>query len=173
MLTNCLIGLGFASLLSSHALAQTGRIAHFSHGGSAATLGAAQQAADNFGDPPTYFIADSIRYLSPTTALGYGHWSWRRAGNTDTMHLPQAMSKPAAARYWQQLFVNAKLTGFDSPNPTNAPPAKRFKRRPKRAAVLRQPARPVASLGFGFGLALLVSAGWLLAGKKPTRPQLT
>ncbi len=147
------------------AAAQTGRIAHFSHGGSAATLWARAQAADNFGEPQVYFIAsDSIRYLSPRTALGYGHWSWeRRIGNTDTMWLPAAMSRPAAARYWHQLFGKARLIGFDS---AAGPP-----QRSKRSAL-----GPELPTGPGTGLALLVlaalaGAGWLLAGK--SAPPLT
>lgn len=154
------------------AAAQTGRIAHFSHSGSAATLGARAQADDNFGEPHVYFIAsDSIRYLSPRTALGYGHWSWeRRIGNTDTMWLPTTMSRSAAARYWHQLFVKAKLIGFDSA----ASPA-RQPQPSKRSAL--GPGLPTGRAGGpGTGLALLAlaalaGAGWLLASK-PT-PLLT
>ena len=156
------------------ALAQTGRIAHFSHGGSLATLAAAEKAADNFGNPPPYFLADSVRYLSETRVVQYGKWYWvNRKEKTDTLRLPQKMLAAEAARYVQHsydvrwVYGRPKvLVGFDST--TKVPAAQPSKSKRKATANWLLPVPPA-----GPGLALLVlaglaGAGWLLVGPRPS-----
>lgn len=62
-----------ASALAFSSAAQTGRIAHFSHGGSAAVLTTSAKA-DNFGVVPTIFEPDSARLLSKHKVIFYGRW---------------------------------------------------------------------------------------------------
>jgi hypothetical protein len=175
MRTNRLITLCCAALLGGSAplpaLAQTGRIAHFSHGGSAATLAAEEAAADNFGDPMPYFAPDSVRYLSGKMAVAYGRWQFahRPASTTDTIRFPEEYSRRQAAVYARQLYARAKLIGFDSvsspgkisPLPKPLPPDKRK----KKAAGATSPAS--SGLRLGSLVVALAAVGWLLGGKKP------
>lgn len=52
--------------------AQTGRIAHFSHGGSTETLAIGIAAADNFGYP-VRFVLQEVRRISDSTAVRRGY----------------------------------------------------------------------------------------------------
>ncbi len=171
----CLIG-GLLSWLP--ATAQTGRIAHFSHGGSAATLAAKQAAADNFGEPMPYFVPDSVRYLSGKMALSYGKWHWGGNGSTtDTLKFPEKYSPQQAAKYTRQLYTRAKLIGFDSvDNSHKTAPAveKPVKSKHKKKAASTNTALPSHSAGFSLGALVilgLAGVGWVFGGKNQPASQ--
>jgi hypothetical protein len=171
MLTNRLITLGFTAFLGSSALlpvlAQTGRIAHFSHGGSAATLVAEEAAADNFGDPMPYFAPDSVRFLSGKTAVAYGRWqfAYRPTVTTDTIRFPEEYSRRQAAVYTRQLYTRARLVGFDSVRgPGEARPLPPSGKHEKKSATRKSPMS--SGLGLGTLVVALAAVGWLLGGNK-------
>ena len=165
-------------------LAQTGRIAHFSHGGSLATLAQEGAAADNFGTPTAYFEVDSVRYLSEDAVMGYGRWRWTgRKETTYTLRLPKKMSAALAARYvrkndlewhWSSSAVakrGMKLLGFDStrlarPEGLPGQPAGEGQRRRRKASLSVLLVQPPAGSGLAALLLLgLAGAGWRLAGQ--------
>ena len=160
------------------AVAQTGRIAHFSHGGSTATLVAEQAAADNFGEPMPYFVPDSVRFLSGKMALSYGKWHWGGNGSTtDTLRFPEKYSPQQAATYTRQLYTRAKLIGFDSVGSSRkaAPMVERpVKAKHKKRAARTNTALPASSAGLSLGALVILgvaSVGWLLGGKKQPASQ--
>lgn len=181
MLAKYFIGLCLAGCLGGGALpaaqAQTGRITHYSHGGSAATLAAIEEAADNFGGPYYLFRADSVRYLSDRKLVQYGKWNTaRRKETTDTLQLPKKMSAAEAARYLR--FSNAvewadescmRLVGFDSTSKGHSGQRVRpTKIKRKAAATYWLPSLPPNGPGLALlTLAGLAGAGWLLAGPRP------
>jgi hypothetical protein len=158
--------LGSSALLP--ALAQTGRITHFSHGGSVATLVAEEAAADNFGDPMPYFLPDSVRFLSGKMAVAYGKWqfAYRPAVTTDTIKFPEKYSRRQAAVYTRQLYTRARLVGFDSVRgPGEARPLPPPGKRKKKSATRKAPMS--SGPGMGTLVVALAAVGWLLGGNKP------
>lgn len=163
------------------AAAQTGRIAHYSHGGSPATLAAAV-AADNFGLPPDRRegIADSMVYLNDSVATCYSRYrsvSWR-ASDAELKKAPwQSYNNPVqyfSGRYepqkWreavqalQQQHPKAKLLGFDKQLTTKG-------HKQKKSASQSQ-AFPQRPFQYSFwrgvaGVAGLGAVGWLLGRKR-------
>jgi hypothetical protein len=158
--------------------AQTGRIAYFSHGGSAATLAAAE-AADNFGLPGnrSEHITDSLVYLNDSLALSYGRFRVARWQEGEEA-LKKAKWQPnnGQIQYYSQAYhpqrweeavqdlrrqnPQAKLIGFD----------KQLKKpvRKKPTSQLSFPKRPFQ---YSFwravtGVAGLGAVGWLLGRKR-------
>jgi len=163
------------------AAAQTGRIAHFSHGGSAATLAAAE-AADNFGLPTSRdeYVTDSLVYLNDSMATRYGRYRSVRWGASDAelqkkpwqlsnnpVHYFSGRYEPqkwqAAVQALQQEQPKAKLLGFDKQ-------LKAKGRKQKKSASQSQvlPKRPFQySFWRGVaGVAGLGAVGWLLGRKR-------
>ena len=160
------------------AQAQTARIAHLSHSGSLATL-AVEEAADNFGLPPTRFFADTIVATSDTTAVAHGRLSrWntkdgsrstrtinygKQAYQQSTAIGPQ--SRGTAVRLLQQRYPGAKLVGFDTlvkPTPAPVLPVEKQKRKRKRmeSALLDVgPPAPPQHPGVWLALAAIVALG--------------
>ena len=175
------------------ATAQTGRIAHFSHGGSLAALATAE-VADNLGIPYREPVvkADTVIATSDTTAVVHGtatdsdnirrrttrpiYYGWPYYQRIDTTG-PQ--SKAAAVRLLQQRYPDAKLIGFDTlAKPPAAPAVEVKKRKVKRkqkaaGAFFAPPAHPGVWLAVATMLGL-AGAGFLLGDKpRPTAPSLT
>ena len=164
--------LPLALLLSATApaAAQTARIVHLSHGGSLATLDA---AADNFGVVGPYFVADSVRLLTDTTALEYGKWAGYRAKAGQKTRTIQFASRRAV--YLQDLRYRqppVKVVGDTSAFPHKAvkrPFIKASNKPRRKAAALAPlpaaPGGPAAPSGLLLvaGVLLLAGAGWLLA----------
>ncbi|MDO7847996.1 hypothetical protein Q5H92_16645 [Hymenobacter sp. M29] len=168
--------------------AQTARMAHFSHSGSAATL-ATEEGADNFGIPSPYFNADSIRLLSDTVALAYGKWvdfqfhdnsaasKAYYSRKTDTLRLGHYdfKNRGEIVRYYRRYHPEIKLIDFDTTQvPVNAlPPAKvkqKTKRRKAGAFIIPTiPARPDGVTLAVAGILALSGAGWLLGERRPTQ----
>ena len=162
------------------AAAQTGRIAHFSHGGSVATLPAGV-AGDNFGLPSRKeeYATDSLVYLNDSMAVSYGRYRsvpWRAS----TAELNKAAWQPynnpiqyysgqyerqkwqEALQALQQQHPQAKQIGFD----------KQLKTRSRRKSSSRSQVFPRRPFQYSFwreaaGVAGLGVVGWLL-GKKRT-----
>lgn len=191
MKTTCLQALlvaGCLGLASLTAQGQTARIAHFSHGGSVATL-AELEAADNFGLPPTRFIADTIVATSDTTAVAYGRTSrWgddqKAVRNTRTINYGKYAYQQAAAtgpqsrgmavRLLQQRYPKATLVGFDTLAKPAALPLNKQKKRKRKAQegavfLLTPPAEPPQHLGVWLALATIIGLGaaGLLLHDKP------
>jgi len=162
------------------AVAQTARIAHLSHGGSAETW---EVAADNFGELAPVFEVDSIRFLSDTTTLEYGSWQGRHNTRTDKTTTYQFNS-----RLWGDNHVSAKsyveqsrryrpqikIVGYDTlpPAPKPAPVLKKQKTKRKKAAFLPPAPAPPRHPGAGLVVVTLLvcaGAGWLLGGRRPAR----
>lgn len=164
-------------------LAQTSRIAHFSHSGSTETLGA-DEATDNFGGPPlsrtplsppeSAFIYDSIRLTSDSTALEYGKW---RAGyhNPEQVRSRRLVFKATTkdkremVQYYHEHHPQVKLIGFDTTDiPARGVPhvrTKRLKKQIKSAVPSSIPMVPPQHPGVLLAVALIVglgSLGWLL-----------
>ncbi len=167
----------------SPTLAQTARIAHFSHSGSVSTLGS-NAKADNFGIPYPHFVEDSLRLTSDTTALAYGQW--RVYANSDDKKYKEKTrvvgfgrgyskkDRRELVRYYQQYHPNVKLIGFDSTAaPATVPPMpvklKSKNKRRKAAGNVMIPAVPPHSTDVWWGTALLLGlagAGWLLGERR-------
>ncbi|MDO7877490.1 hypothetical protein Q5H93_22315 [Hymenobacter sp. ASUV-10] len=168
------------ALLTSVAPAQTARIAHLSHSGSLTALDA---AADNFGTRPMppYFVADSVRLLSDTTAIQYGHWSRaskeRSEEKTHIVRLATAddqglATKRSTVNYYQRYRPEVKLIGFDSTTKPAAPAPVLKKQKARRKKAALYPAVPAPPQHPGVGLAvaailLFAGAGWLLGERRP------
>ncbi|MBO2008246.1 hypothetical protein [Hymenobacter negativus] len=165
--------------------AQTARIAHFSHSGSAATLDA---AVDNFGTPPSHFVADSIEILSDSTAREYGKWMGYHssAEKTNIVQFAYPRRNPAYGKsvkdyiagqqkYRPQVKVIKHDTVTAATKPGSEIPApKKQKTKRKKSAFL--PATPAPPQHPGVALAVaailvLTGAGWLLGERRPAQPQ--
>ncbi len=177
--------LSAAALLGGYstlpARAQTARIAHFSHGGSAGTL-ADEAEADNFGTPPAYFAVDSIRLISDTSALEYGKWHGYHAAGKATVQTQVFSSRRAEGRTSAKAYIaqstqyrpHIKVVGYDTlakvtPPTGSAPEVKKPKARRKKSAAL--PAWPEPPQHPGVLLAVVViigmgTAGWLLGAPR-------
>lgn len=178
------------------AAAQTARIAHASHGGRPETL-VADAAADNFGILQPYFVADSIRFLTDTTALEYGKWEGHRvpekktgekiravqfSGRKLTAEVSGFYSRAEYLAWRQHARHPVKLVGSDTTMDKNKvgqlQPVElkaKEKHRRKRAALTPPPAAPggpplPGSLLLAAGVLLLAGAGWLLAAAPDKRP---
>jgi hypothetical protein len=164
------------------AAAQTGRIAHLSHGGSPATLAAAV-AADNFGIPTTRseHAADSLVCLNDSMAMSYGRYrsvpyhaseaelqkaSWRPSSYQmqyySGRYEPQKWQE--AVQYLQQRNKEARLVGFDKQLKTrgrkqrkSASQSQSFPKRPFQYSLWRA----------AVGVAGLGAVSWLLGRKRP------
>lgn len=172
------------------AAAQTARIAHFSHGGSLATLDAAA-AADNFGiiRIPSHFVTDSVRFLSDTTSLEYGKWTggyYDKENSSDKDRTVQFAGKRvdklrmfSRAKYLEslrRLEQPVKVVGDTMLDASKATKHQLFKtkHRRKESALAPMPTVPggpavPGGLLLGAGVLLLAGAGWLLtaADKRP------
>lgn len=175
LLVGCVLG-----STASPAAGQTGRIAHFSHGGSAVGLGGEAAAADNFGIIPmplrVEWKADTVSYLSDSVAIHSGlSRTYYRSGEPQTdwhrrpVEIPYAGNKKLLAapnREWATLdslhkwYPKAVFIGFNKPK--KAGPKKpsgqmhAFPKRPFQYSYWRELA----------GAAGLGVVGWLL-GRKP------
>lgn len=169
---------------------QTGRIAHFSHGGSVTALAAREKVEDNFGIiPKPVPRTDSVRYISATAVVLYSHritmsqpalygqqsTKSKSVVTTDTLALPEPMTAANAVRYLRENryllrhdAMPVKYIGFDSINepvklevPIQKPARKR---KASRAGLL-----PTWPTGRGGAALLLLAAltcvSWFLAGK--------
>ncbi|GAA4364559.1 hypothetical protein GCM10023185_34170 [Hymenobacter saemangeumensis] len=158
--------------LLAPAAAQTARIAHLSHGGSAETLDA---AADNFGLGDAVFFVDSIRLLSDTTALEFGSWqgvmikkeqSKERVRTLKFSSRQVGHSQVSAKSYVEQtarFHPKLKILAYD----TLPPVLKKQKAKRKKSAYLPAVPTPPQHPGLGLGVAVLLTlagAGWLLGG---------
>ena len=167
-----------ASSLVLSSLAQTGRIAHLSHGGSAATLAAAEKSADNFGQLMPYFEIDSILYVSDSTVLKYGKWRYcsdcKGRKNPLVGVLNPKRNAATAARYFKQSYYHKtpKLVGFDS----LASPVNQGQRKPKSGSSEQPAGRtqtfPKRPFQYSYwrglaGVVALGAVGWLLGKKRP------
>ena len=161
LITICLVGLlgGGAGLPAG---AQTGRIAHFSHSGGAATLAAAESGADNFG------LWEEYRYTKVTwvndsmvLAEGQRRWPgqpWKPAKIQQMVDLPASPAK-AMAQLRKQ-FPEATFVGFENMGTDKSKP-----RRKKAVSVsVGVPHLPGGGLPV-FLVLILTGMGWLLANK--------
>lgn len=167
----------FASGLAFSGAAQTGRIAHFSHGGSAATLAAQEEGKDNFGELMPYFETDSIRYLSDSTFLKYGKWRYcsdcKGRKNPLMGVLKPKRNAAEAARYFKQSYYHEtpKLVGFDSlTSPVNQG-RRKLKSGSSGKPAGRSQAFPKRPFQYSYwralaGAAALGAVGWLLGKKR-------
>ncbi|MFD2718631.1 hypothetical protein ACFST9_07880 [Hymenobacter monticola] len=170
-----LIGGGLATLPTA---AQTARIAHFSHSGNAAALDA---AADNFGRPYPYFLADSVRLLSDTTAVEYGKWNGSES--KEKTHLVEfhrradAYAKHGVVRRYQaQRGLRARIIPFDSTfwsakEASTTPTKRKQKTKHKKSAFLpttvpAPPQHPGVALAIA-AILVLAGASWLLGERNP------
>lgn len=172
MTTSCfrLLLLGLLVGLFQPARAQTARIAHFSHGGSGATL-VADEALDNFGlhteERPEKFtrLNDSIAQVEGQQRVNNGPWQplkWQQQYHS-------AHDAETAAQAVEQLrkqYPDAKFVGFE-PKPGG---------KHKKSAIV--PVGPATSPPHDPGPALAVAlilalsgAGWLLGERRPAHPQ--
>ena len=171
-----------ASLSLPTAHAQTGRIAHFSHGGSVAALAG---AADNFGNPALVHVEwklDTLTYLNDSIAVHRGQarsWisstseasaTWHREvqGHQYKSYLyPDEPKAPAAIiERLHQRFPQATFIGFHK-----LMKAKLTRPAPRRPSNRSQsfPLRPF-QYSFWRGLcsvAAIGAVGWLLGKKRP------
>ncbi len=166
---------------SRPAAAQTGRIAHYSHGGGAATLRAAV-AADNFGLPPrrSEEMTDSLVYLNDSLAMTYRRYRsvpWRSSAEELKKAAWQSVSYQVqyfwgryepqkwqeAVRALQQEQPQAKLVGFDKQPKTRG--------RKQRKPTSQSQAFPQRPFQYSFwrgvaGVAGLGAVGWLLGRQR-------
>jgi len=161
------------------ATAQTGRIAHFSHGGSPATLAAAV-ATDNFGlaRHRSELIIDSLVCLNDSVATRYGRFRsvlWG-AGEEALKKAPwqrqeeqiQYYSRAYNPQPWEEVVQDlrrqhpeAKLVGFK----------KQLKKQRRKKSTSQSRAFPQRPFQYSFwrgvaGVAGLGAVGWLLGRKR-------
>ena len=164
----------FASLLGSPALAQTGRIAHLSHGGGTATLVTAERA-DNFGIPPTEYKYERVTRLNDSMMLvegqqrGYGSQRpWQPVQWQQQFHWAgQPERSQQMLGYLRKQYAEAQLVGFDT---TATSPLRRKK---SGTTLITQPPGSTRLPGSSWALlalAALAGAGWRLSAK--VRPAL-
>jgi len=173
---SCAAFLGSSTLLT--AAAQTGRIAHRSHGGSPATLA----AADNFGLPEdrSELIIDSLVCLNDSMAMSYGRYRSVRwgAGDAELRKKPwqsynnsvQYFSGRYELQKWQEAVQalqqeqpKARLLGFDKQLKTRG--------RKQRKSASQSQVLPTRPFQYSFwrgaaGVAGLGAVGWLLGRKR-------
>lgn len=161
------------------AAGQTGRIAHLSHSGSAATLLSAV-AGDNFGLPEnrSEFRLDSLVCLNDSMAISYGrsrfvsfqasdaelkkapwHPNTRQIQYYSGQYQPQRWQEAVQALQQQQ--PQAKQIGFD----------KQLKMRGRKKSSSRSQAFPLRPFQYSFwreaaGVVGLGAVGWLLSRKR-------
>jgi len=179
MRINRLIMLCCAAFLGSSALltaAQTGRIAHLSHGGSAATLAAAAAAGDNFGLWEEYKYAKITR-LNDSLVLVEGQRRWP-GGAWQPLKVQQyhdcarhsASPKEIMTKLRKQ-FPEAVFVGFEAAN------SRKAKRKRRKAALTGATAPQSPAPGRWLALAVVAglgTMGWLLPGKaQPTPEKIT
>lgn len=164
--------------------AQTGRIAHFSHGGSGGTLVAETAAMDNFGYP-VRFVVQEVRRISDSTAVRRGYIEQggksplndtiqflthdkRAVPRSDGWFLPSCgpiqSLEAIRSRYPEAVFV-----GFDKAQPLMRSD-KKSKPAPKKPSghIDYFPKRPF-QYSYWRGLAsvaALGAVGWLLGKKR-------
>ncbi|MBF9224335.1 hypothetical protein [Hymenobacter ruricola] len=184
-LVRVLITAGLTVGLLRPVLAQTARIAHLSHSGSAAKLDEAD-SEDNFGGPiqPPYFKADSIRLISDTTAMGYGRW--HKIDNKETTlqirlaarieKKPVRLTKQQLVREYQHYQPEVKLIGFDSTAKpaASAPTLKKQNTKRKKSVFAPTISAPAQHPGVALAVALILTltgAGWLLGERRLAQPK--
>ena len=174
-----LLFVALASALAFSSAAQTGRIAHYSHGGNAATL-EKDEWADNFGTVPKYFRADSARLLGKNIVVFYGKWMGSHLeATTDTLSIGKNGDWHSVKEIIEAYEDNVrpfKLINFE---PTNLSDKAQHSKHSKKALKPTSgkpsgqtqafPKRPFQySYWHGLaGAAALGAVGWLL-GKKRT-----
>jgi len=182
LLLGCVLGSA-----AGPAAAQTGRIAHYSHGGSAATL--AGKETDNFGlhpMPTAQWKADTLTCQSDSVAIHSGSYrsfdayrkpetSWHRkveeiqyAGRNQTFAL--SSGEKMSVGLLRELYPNTVLVGFDKlkkPVPKKLTFPKAAPRKPA-GQIQAFPKRPFQYSSWRglAGVAALGVVGWLL-GRKP------
>ena len=161
------------------AAAQTGRIAHLSHGGSVATLASAE-ATDNFGLPPmrSEEMTDSLVCLNDSMAFSYGRYRsvrWqageealKKAAWQPTSEQVQYYSGPYQLQRWEEAvqdlrrqYPEAKLLKFE----------KQSKKQGRKKSTSQSQAFPKRPFQYSFwrgvaGVAGLGAVGWLLGRKR-------
>jgi len=161
------------------AAAQTGRVAHLSHGGSPATL-EASVAADNFGIPTSRseHVTDSLVYLNDSTAMRYGRvrmvrWQASEEELKKAKWQPnngqlQYYSGTYQPQRWEEAvqdlrrqYPQAELVRFD----------KQAKKQGRKKSTSQSQAFPKRPFQYSFwrgvaGVAGLGAVGWLLGRKR-------